>query len=264
MTQYHTTSLNLIGCPTAYFASAAFNRSPLPVSINGVREMNPELFDTMDRFGPDDVPLLFMEHMRVMFELDTDVEIRSKQQRPISYLRMMRGWFFDSNRPEGAVIKGWAESRFGLRTLYHRSWLDDITDTAYRVYLSEKMHPRFHSNSIYAQFDLLYEYCQYFWERFGPVKKKITLYRGINRAENDISILERTSRKSLKVRNNCLNSYSSCKERASEFGDMILKVVIPFQKLFCSPEIIPSMLPSYENEYIVLGGDYESSIVDFF
>ena len=264
MTQYHITSLNLIGCPTSYFASQAFNKSPLPVAINGVREMNPELFETMDRFGLDDVPLLFMEHMRAMFELDTDVEIQKKQQQPISYLRMLRGWFFDSNRPEGAVIKGWAESRFGLRTLYHRKWLRDITDSSYQAYLSEKMHPRFHSNSIYAQFDLLFEYCQYFWNRFGPVSKKVTLYRGINPMERDISILEWSSKKHVTVRNNCLNSYSSSKERASEFGDMILEVMIPFQKLFCSPEILPGKLPSYENEYIVLGGDYESKIVDLF
>ena len=69
MTQQHITSLNLIGCPTSYFASTAFNRSPLPIAINGVREMNPKLFETMDRFEIEDVPLLFMEHMRVMFEL---------------------------------------------------------------------------------------------------------------------------------------------------------------------------------------------------
>jgi NAD+--dinitrogen-reductase ADP-D-ribosyltransferase len=74
--------------------------------------------------------------------------------------------------------------------------------------------------------------------------------------------VDKLSRRKLIVRNNCLNSYSSSKERASEFGDLILKVSVPFQKLFCSPEIIPGKLPTYENEYLVLGGDYLSEITD--
>lgn len=226
--------------------------------------MNPRLFATMDRFSQEEVPLLFMEHMRVMFELDGEVVIGQKKQRPLSYLRMLRGWFFDSNRPEGAVIKGWAESRFGLRTLYHRHWLQEITDSTYIAYLSERMHPRFHTNSIDAQFDLLYEYCQYFWRRFGPCTGKITLYRGINSLAEEFALVEKLSRRLLIVRNNCLNSYSSSKERASEFGDLILEVSVPYQKLFCSPEIIPGKLPTYENEYLVLGGDYLSTITDLY
>lgn len=264
MTQQHISSLNLTGCPTSYFASTAFNQSPLPITINGVREMNPDLFETMDRFDVDDVPLLFMEHMRVMFDLDVDVEIKNKLKRPISYLRILRGWFFDSNRPEGAVVKGWVESRFGLITLYHRGWLKEITHPSYTAYMSEKMHPRFHNNAIYSQFDLLYEYCQYFWQRFGTTTGKITLYRGINPLEKDVSIVETLSKKELIVRNNCLNSYSSSKERASEFGDMILQVTVPYQKLLCGPEILPGKLPTYENEYLVLGGDYFSEKVDLF
>lgn len=264
MTQHHITSLNLINCPISYFASPAFNQNPLPVSINSVREMNPKLFETMDRFEIDDVPKLFMEHMRVMFELDTEIEIRMKKRRPISYLRMMRGWFFDSNRPEGAVLKGWAESRFGLRTLYHQQWLKEMTDPNYIDYINQRLHPRFHNNSIYAQFDLLYEYCQYFWQRFGSDTGKTVLFRGINSLEKDVSIIEKISKKVIIVRNNCLNSYSSSDERASEFGDVILKVTVPFQKLFCSPEIIPGKLPTYENEYLVLGGDYLSEVVDLY
>ena len=262
MTQDHLSSLNLTGCPTAYFASPAFNHSPFPISINGVREMNAKLFETMDRYKQEDAPLLFMEHMRVMFELDTDVQIRQKTSRPLSYLRMLRGWFFDSNRPEGAVIKGWVESRFGLRTLYHREWLKKITDPAYVDYLSERMHPRFHTNSIDAQFDLLYEYCQYFWLRFGLNTGRLDLFRGINSLDQEVSVIERISQRSLIIRNNCLNSYSSSIDRASEFGDLILKVSVPYQKLFCTPEILPGKLPTYENEYLVLGGDFVSQIVD--
>lgn len=224
--------------------------------------MNCKLFETMDRFREHDVPLLFMEHMRVMFELDKKVEIKKKKQMPISYLRMMRGWFFDSNRPEGAVIKSWAESRFGLRTLFHCQRLEGINHASYQRYLCEKMHHRFHSNSIFTQFDLLYEYCQYFWQRFGPAKKRLTLFRGISFQDKNQWVIEKIAKRKIILRNNCLNSYSSSLERASEFGDIILKVDIPFQKFFCSPEIIPGKLPSYENEYLILGGDYLSEIVD--
>ncbi|MCG8334440.1 MAG: NAD(+)--dinitrogen-reductase ADP-D-ribosyltransferase [Proteobacteria bacterium] len=264
MNQNHITSLNLVGCPTSYFASPAFNQNPLPISINGVRQMNHQLFSTMDKFDEKDAPLLFMEHMRVMFELDVDVEIQEKIQRPISYLRMLRGWFFDSNRPEGAVVKGWVESRFGLKTLFHKKKLGSITDVPYLRYLSERMHRRFHSNSIYAQFDLLYEYSQYYWNRFGPPQNKLVLYRGINNLHSELQVVEELGKRKLIIRNNCVNSYSSSKERASEFGDTIIKISLPIQKIFCSPEILPGKLPNYENEYLILGGDYLSEIVDLF
>jgi len=78
MKDYHFHHSNVINIPTAYFASAAFNSSPLQVTINGVREMNQPLFEHLEKFDKEMVPKLFMEHMRVMFELDVSVEKKER------------------------------------------------------------------------------------------------------------------------------------------------------------------------------------------
>jgi len=264
MKDYHYHHSNLMNVPTAYFASAAFNSSPLPVAINGVREMNQPLFEHLEKFEKEMVPKLFMEHMRVMFELDVPDEKKGKKKFRANYLRLLRGWFFDSNRPEGGVMKGWAESRFGLSPIFHGELIESYNDPGYMIYLYEKMHPRFHNNAIFSQFDLLYEYCQYYLKRFGKPKGRMKLYRGMNRMGGDSQIIEKRDKRLWVVRNNSLVSYSSSIERASEFGDIILEVEIPFQKIICFPEILPDKLPSYEGEYIVLGGDYLSKVVDLF
>lgn len=262
MTNKHLLSTNLTGIPTAYFASPAFNISPIPTHINGVLEMNHQLFQALDKTGKEDVPHIFMEHMRAMFELDEQPVFGGRKRFKASYPRLLRGWHFDSNRPEGAVMKGWAESRFGLRPLFHIEPVADINSPAYYRYLMEKMSPRFHNNAIYSQFDLLYEYCQYYLKRFGPKKGRITLYRGTNRVNGEEQITEKRDKRLWVVRNNCLVSYSSNNERASEFGDTILKIEAPFEKIFCFQELLPDALPKLENEYIIIGGDYLSEVVD--
>lgn len=253
----------MIGAPSSYFASPAFNTSPVPTRINGVREMNGPLFETLDRHGKDDAPRVFMEHVRVMFGLDETRAEGGKRRRGASYLRLLRGWFFDSNGAEGAVMKGWAESRFGLRPLYHAEPIDGPRSPAYYVYLSEKMSPRFNNNSIYSQLDLLYEYCQYYLERFGPAKRRLTLFRGANMTRREHQVIERRGRRLWVVRNNSLVSYTSSKERADEFGDTIIKIEAPLEKILCFPDLLPGGLPASEGEIIILGGDYLSEILDF-
>ncbi|MFI5305281.1 MAG: NAD(+)--dinitrogen-reductase ADP-D-ribosyltransferase [Nitrospiria bacterium] len=65
------------------------------------------------------------------------------------------------------------------------------------------------------------------------------------------------------LRNNGLVSYTAEKERASEFGDVILSMESPFEKVVCFPDLLPGKLSKSENEYILLGGDYLSQILDF-
>jgi NAD+--dinitrogen-reductase ADP-D-ribosyltransferase len=64
------------------------------------------------------------------------------------------------------------------------------------------------------------------------------------------------------VRNNSLVSYTSDVERADEFGDTVLEVEVPFEKVLSFTELLPGLIPPAEKEYIVLGGDYLSRIVD--
>jgi len=262
MAHNHLLPTNLIGIPAAYFASTDFNLSPVPLHIDGVAEMNASLLRAMDQLGKADAPSLFMQYMRGMFDLDTPPAPGKKRNNRASYLRLLRGWFFDSNRPEGAVMKGWAESRFGLIPLFHRQPIPDVHCPSYRAYVAEAMNPRFHNNGIFSQLDLLYEYAQYFLRRFGVGSGKITLYRGANRLTDDHQILQKISKRRWVARNNSLVSYTSEKERASEFGDSLLRIEAPYEKVLCFPELLPGALPSSESEYILLGGDYLSEIID--
>lgn len=262
MTNSHLLPLNRIGIPAAYLASADFNLSPVPLHIDGVIEMNASLFQAMDRLEKDDAPSLFMEYMRGMFDLDTSPAPGKRRNNRASYLRLLSGWFFDSNRPEGAVMKGWAESRFGLIPLFHREPIPDLHSPAYRAYVFEKMNPRFHNNAIFSQLDLLYEYAQYFLRRFYKSSESVTLYRGVNRLADDHPIVQKISKKRWVARNNSLVSYTSEKERASEFGDFLLQIKAPYEKILSFPDLLPGTLPSSESEYILLGGDYLSEIID--
>lgn len=255
-------STNLTGIPTAYFASPAFNISPIPTHINGVLEMNRQLFDALDKMGKEEIAPLFINYMRVMFELEEQSVSDGKRRFLANYLRLLRGWHFDSNRPEGAVMKGWVESRFGLRPLFHIEPVTDINSPAYYRYLMEKMSPRFHNNAIYSQFDLLYEYCQCYLKRFGGKKGRITLYRGVNRIGDEQQIIEKREKRLWVVRNNCLVSYARDLERASEFGDTVLKIEVPFEKILCFNDLLPGKLPSYESEYLVIGGNYLSEVLE--
>jgi len=44
---------------------------------------------------------------------------QSKSRAKASYLRVVRGWAFDPDGREAAVLKGWVESRFGLMPRHH-------------------------------------------------------------------------------------------------------------------------------------------------
>ncbi|MBI3794363.1 MAG: NAD(+)--dinitrogen-reductase ADP-D-ribosyltransferase [Nitrospinae bacterium] len=263
MDRFYYEHTNLIGIPTSYFASPAFNLSPSPIHLNGVMEMNAPLFKAMDTMETsDDVANIFIEHMRVMFELDVKPPEGKRKSFRANFARLIKGWRFDSNRPEGAVMKGWAESRFGLPPLYHAQKITNVNSPAYMAYTAEKMHARFNNNAIYSQFDLLYEYCQYYQRRFGPRTGKYKLFRGANISGDEQEIIEKRGKLLWVTRNNSLVSYTSDVERADEFGGTILQTEVPFEKVLCFPNLLPGLISGDEKEYIVLGGDYISSVVN--
>ena len=100
----------------------------------------------------DDSPTLadaesaFMLYMNAAFAIDVE-QAPSSARTPFRscYLKLLQGWGFDSNGPEGAVMKGWVESRFGLRPSYHKHPLPPNDASAWAPYLKEKMDSRFHS-----------------------------------------------------------------------------------------------------------------------
>jgi NAD+--dinitrogen-reductase ADP-D-ribosyltransferase len=81
---------------------------------------------------------------------------------------MVRGWAFDPNSQEGAVLKAWVESRFGLLTRF-TALLDDRTGTIPTMQFMEACsRGLYNTNALEAQLDLLYAYAQYEQHRQQP------------------------------------------------------------------------------------------------
>jgi NAD+---dinitrogen-reductase ADP-D-ribosyltransferase len=259
-------SINLVGLPTRLLASRQFNDNPQPLHISGVREMNRSLFEMLGQ--AEDLPdasEAFHCYMTAMF--GGEPEQRSKP-RPgesdgaarrrfrSSYLRLLKGWGYDNNGPEGAVLKGWVESRFGLFPTHHKEVIDRFSGPAWANYVEQKMSSRFHNNSIYTQLDLLYEFAQWALAKFAaPGETHVTLYRGVN-AFDEHPVVEHIDKRSRVLRLNNLGSFSSDRGVASCFGDTILTARTPVVKvMFFNTLISPPPLKG-EDEYLVIGGEY--------
>ena len=259
----HTT--NLVGVPTGLLASAVFNEFPVPLRIAGVRETNHGLFTMLDRAASaEDAAQIFQDYMGVVFglhqELRQEADGHGVRRFRSSYLRLLKGWGYDNNSREGAVLKGWVESRFGLFPTYHRAAIVRFSSSAWMTYVEEKMSSRFHNNSIYVQLDLLYEFCQTMLARFFSVgRKTITLYRGVNDFIEH-QLVERIDKRIVIIRLNNLISFSSERDIASQFGDNILEATVPLAKILFFNNLLPRHPLKGEAEYLVVGGDYKVSV----
>ena len=252
-------STNLIGLPTALLASSAFQDNPLPLSISGVRQTNGALFAMLhDAQSAKDAVDAFQIYMRAVFDLESPAErdAGGRKRYRSSYLRLLRGWGFDANGKEGAVLKGWVESRFGLLPTFHKEVLGRYPSAAWMVYTEEKMAARFHNNCIQLQLDLLYEFAQRFLRRWlYPGHKHITLYRGVNDFGEHL-LVERQDRHRAIVRQNNLVSFTTQRDVADQFGDTILEVDVPLSKILYCNALVPGPLLRGEGEVLVIGGDY--------
>ncbi|MBZ0106166.1 MAG: NAD(+)--dinitrogen-reductase ADP-D-ribosyltransferase [Sulfuricella denitrificans] len=253
-------STNLTGIPSGLLASTVFNDFPLPLHINGVREMNRPLFEMLARStSTEEAADAFQNYMGALFGLDSEQRLRPANHRRFrsSYLRLLQGWGFDANGPEGAVLKGWVESRFGLFPTFHKETLGRYASAGWMTYVEEKMSSRFHNNSINLQLDLLYEYCQISLARyFAAGRKHLTLYRGVNDF-NEHPIRKRQGKDSAIVRQNNLVSFTSDRLRADEFGDCILEARVPVVKVLFFNGLVSGTTLKGEGEYLVIGGDYQ-------
>lgn len=279
-------STNLVGVPSWQIASLAFNEQPQRLRISGAKENHSGLFHLLETAEhPQDAAEKFRSYMNMVFQLKPSRYEREHAEirrfRP-SYLKLMEGWGFDSNSPQGAVLKGWAQSRFGLPPTYHKEPLLRYPSDAWNTFQEEKYASRFHSASIYQQLDLLYEYCQFVihhYGLFGPRNDDpwVTLWRGVNRydepnleklnpekhftnhhlqtAETNPSPKTSTPDAVPMYLNN-LVSFTTSRERADEFGDWILEVRVPKVKLLFFPGLLHNQALSGEGEVIALGGLY--------
>jgi NAD+--dinitrogen-reductase ADP-D-ribosyltransferase len=258
-------SINHCNLPAVILGSLTFQQHPVPLVLDGVQELHDELFSSLKHLpNPEERAIHFMDYMRSGFLLDNldeagfDAEHARYKRDKADYLRILRGWMFDPDGKEAAVLKSWVESRFGLLPRNHRGPLGDYTTAHYQAYLSDRAKGLYNTNGLEAQLDLLYTYCQYEMSRSFPEQTHLSLYRGINHVKEH-EILQQSNKHECILLLNNLNSFTDVRERADEFGDYILAAEVPLAKLLYFPNLLPDSLRG-ENEYMVIGGVYRVRI----
>lgn len=261
-----THSLNLCRVPPWAIASLEFNARPKPLRIQGVRRSHRVLFL---RLALEADPLRraerFHEYVDATFQLDQwrdEATPSGRSSLKNSYLRFLRGWMVDSNSVEGAVLKGWVESRLGLLPTFHREPIRGQHGEPYFRYTIDRMRGHERTNAIDAQLDVLFEFVQYELGRRTGRASHETLYRGVNDlAEHEI--LADRGRGWLVLRLNNLNSFTWEFERAWEFGGKVLEVRVPLAKIFFRSDLLPVPVLKGEQEVLVIGGEYEARVRAF-
>jgi NAD+--dinitrogen-reductase ADP-D-ribosyltransferase len=258
--------INRCNLPTDILGGLTFQRYPVPLELDSVAQLHHGLFDLLDRIeDATERAHAFSMHMNAAFYLDEPEQAgysaQSTQRQKADYLRMVRGWSFDADGREGAALKGWVESRFGLLPRHHEHPIRDLSGEAYRHYLEMRATALYGTNALEAQFDLLYTYCQYELARKFTGKTHLTLYRGVNRVD-DYETLAVLDDKHRVVLFNSLSSFTANLDRADEFGDYLLTAHVPLSKVFFYTRLLPGMLQG-EDEHTVIGGLYEVSIAAY-
>lgn len=257
--------LNHCNLPAAILGSLTFQRHPVPLCLDGVHALHQDLFVRLARL-PDRLERsrLFRTHMAATFQLNHpeeagfDAASTHPGRHKADYLRLLRGWMFDSNGREGAVLKGWVESRFGLPPRAHRGPLRDYASARYHAYCAERAVGLCNTNALEAQLDLLYSYCQFELAAADRRADHLLLYRGTNRLDEHERLAEPAARQAVLLLNN-LNSFSGSPERADEFGDVVFAARVPLGKILYYPGLLPGLMRG-EDEYLVVGGLYRVTL----
>ena len=253
------TAFNHCNLPPWVIASRHFNDHPQPLEIQGVRQANRFLFEKLATVDAADRRAeIFNDYMSVKFQLHQCQDEHTPTARKSlknSYFRYLRGWMMDSNSVEGAVLKGWVESRMGLPPTFHKIRIPGIHAEEYMTYAIDRTRGSKRTNAINSQLDLLYEFCQYELHRRLPDQQCLTLYRGtFDASEHDL--LETVSKREQIVRLNNLVSLTCDEERAWEFGFTVWELRVPLAKVFFFDRLFPSSIMKGEGEYLVIGGEY--------
>lgn len=253
-------TLNRCNLSTEALASLAFQLQPVALELDGVRPLHQPLFVHLDGLAtPDERAGLFQDYMRAHFMLDSPhaqgLTERARLDRSrLDYLRVLRGWLFDPDGREAAVLKGWVESRFGLLTDFHRQPIAHSPQDNPQRQQFERIRAAalYGTSALEAQLDLLYAFAQYELQRRHPQHSHIRLYRGIS-GRQAVQIMTTLDNGEPILRLNNLSAFSSSRERADEFGDRILDCTIPHAKVLVFSSLLPGRLKG-EDEYLVIGG----------
>jgi NAD+--dinitrogen-reductase ADP-D-ribosyltransferase len=252
--------INRCNLPAVVLGSLTFQQYPAELLLDGVAELHRNLFQRLDAAAPEARAEVFRDYMTVHFRLERPEDMglseeshgERKNRAKANYIKIIRGWSFDADSREAAVLKGWVESRFGLTPRYHGQPLRDPSGSAYRRYQEMRAQGLYGTNAIEAQLDLVYTFCQFELAHRHHGARHVTLYRGVNRmAEHEV--LEKGLGGQHVVLLNNLNSFTCSRERACEFGDYILEANIPLSKVFFYCGLLSGVLQG-EDEFLVVGG----------
>lgn len=259
--------INRCNLPADILGGLTYQRHPTSLQIDGVADLHKPLWALLDDIpGAGERAERFAAYMENHFRLRHPEDAgfakgQSGARAKTSYLRVVRGWAFDSESREAAVLKGWVETRFGLTPRHHGEPLREPGSTAWQRYVEIRAQGLRGTNALEAQLDLLYAYTQYELARQFPQRTHLRLYRGVNRlAEHETVQDSRQGEKVLLLNN--INSFSRSRERAGEFGDDLLAVDVPLPKLAFFSRLLPGMLRG-EDEYVVIGGLYRVRLARF-
>lgn len=254
--------INRCNLPAVVLGSLTFHKYPAELLLDGVAELHRNLFQRLEAAAPEARADVFRDYLTVHFRLERPEDMGfsgdKKGRAKANYIKMIRGWSFDADSREGAVLKGWVESRFGLTPRFHGQALRDPSGSAYRRYQEMRAQGLYGTNAIEAQLDLVYTYCQFELARRHHGARHVTLYRGVNRL-TDHEVLESRGKGQHVVLLNNLNSFTCSRDRACEFGDYILAVDIPLTKIFFHCGLLPGILQG-EDEFLVIGGVAEVNL----
>lgn len=251
---------NLCELPPWEIASRAYNDNPRPLRIQGVRTTHRHFFQLLEGLETWDARArCYQDYMEVAFHLHQwrrEKDPSGRLSLKNSYLRFLRGWLFDANSVEGAVMKGWVESRLGIPPSFHRRYIESPQSEAYLDYMAERLNGAARTNAILSQLDLLYEFVQYELIRRDPARTHLTLYRGIyDFVEHEI--IEQPDPRHAVVRLNNLNSFTRDFERAWEFGTLVIEAQVPVPKIFFDGALLHAGILRGEEEVLVIGGEYD-------
>lgn len=250
--------INRCNLPAVVLGSLTYQRHPSPLLLDGVAELHRDLFRRLGEAGDDPVVRgeVFRDYLTVHFQLEWPEEMgftgNHKSRARANYARMIRGWSFDADNREGAVLKGWVESRFGLLPRWHGQPLRDTNDDAWLHYMEMRSQGLYGTSALESQFDLVYTYCQHELARRHAGARHVTLYRGVNRVADHEILDSRDGGRHTILLNN-LNSFTCSRDRACEFGDTILTVDMPLTKIFFHCGLLPGVLQG-EDEFLAIGG----------
>lgn len=251
-------AINRCNLPPDALASLAFQLGPRALELDGVLPLHRPLFDRLDELeNAVERAALFQSYMTAHFLLDDAPALGLSDTARINrskldYLRLLRGWLFDSEGREGAILKAWVESRFGLLTGFHRRPLGELDTPAREAFDQEVATGLYTTCALEAQIDLLYAWAQYEFGRRLPGRSHLLLYRGYSGAGALPRVGELADGRVLVQLNN-LSSFSADRERADEFGDRVLECRVPAAKVLAFSQLLPGRLQG-EDEYLVIGG----------